>query len=201
MSETEKKRGQIILSWWGQALGNNPVFDNGAARKARAQLRRATTPSEVLSLDVTYALYEGRSTRHGQAASDGLRQTGIDLSRKDHGPLRLALVAAVIAGLDGTARSSLPHRFGEKDGDNPRLSHLRFQRILRAGDDWTLATRLRRALPLVGRTADVGRLGADLLDWGENIRNRWCFDYFGASPPGQEDTPTVSQQLVEHEEG
>ncbi len=191
MSEIEKKRGQIILSWWGQALGNNPVFDNGAARKARAQLRRATTPSEVLSIEATHELHHRLVKVGAKPPSAG----------DDDGALRLALVAAVIAGLDGTARSSLPRRFGEKDGDNPRLSHLRFQRILRAGDDWTLATRLRRALPLVSRTANVGRLGADLLDWGDNTRNRWCFDYFGASPPGQEDAPTVSQQLVEHEEG
>lgn len=190
MSEIEKKSGEIIRSWWEQALGNNPVFDNGAARKARAQLRRATTPSEVLSIEATHALHDGLVKVAAKSPFAG-----------DGGALRLALIAAVIAGLDGNARTSLPRRFGEKDGDNPRLSHLRFQRILRAGDDWTLATRLRRALPLVGRTADVGRLGADLLYWGDNTRNRWCFDYFGASPPGQEDTPTVSQQLVEHEEG
>ena len=188
MSETETEK--IIRSWWERALGNNPVVDNGAARKARAQLRRATTPSEVLSIEATHALHD-----------DLVKVAAKPPFAEDGGPVRLALVAAVIAGLDGTARSSLPRRFGEKEGDNPRLSHLRFQRILRAGDDWTLATRLRRALPLVGRTANVGRLGADLLDWGENTRNRWCFDYFGASPPGQEDAPTVSQQLVEHEEG
>lgn len=189
MSETETEK--IIRSWWEQALGNNPVFDSGAARKARAQLRRATTPSEVLSIEATHELHPDLVRVGAKPPSAG----------EDGGALRLALVAAVIAGLDGTARSSLPRRFGEKDGDNPRLSHLRFQRILRAGDDWTLATRLRRALPLVSRTANVGGLGADLLYWGDNTRNRWCFDYFGASPPGQEDTPTVSQQLVEHEEG
>lgn len=190
MSETEKKRGQIILSWWGRALGNHPVFDHGAARKARAQLRRATRPSEVLSLEATHELHHGL-----------VKVAAEPLFADDGGARRLALIAAVIAGLDDNARSSLPRRFGQKDGDNPRLSHLRFQRILRAGDDWTLATHLRRALPLVNRAADVAGLGTDLLHWDEDTRNRWCFDYFGAPPPGQDDAPAIAKPLAEHEEG
>ena len=184
MSETKKTPGQVILSWWGRRLNS----DTGAARKARAQLRRATSPSEVLALDVTHDL-------HGHL--------GINLARGD-GPLRLALVAATVAGLNSSVRASLPRRFGEGDGDNRHLSPLRFQRILRAGDDWELAIRLRRALPIVGRTANVAGLGADLLRWGEDVRTRWCFDYFGAAPPDAPDpgdAPDPSEPSADHQEG
>ncbi|MEM8589026.1 MAG: type I-E CRISPR-associated protein Cse2/CasB [Pseudomonadota bacterium] len=184
MSEAKDTPGQVILSWWGRRLNR----DTGAARKARAQLRRATSPLEVLTLDVTHDL-------HGHL--------GINLARGD-GPRRLALVAATVAGLDSSVRASLPRRFGEKDGDNPRLSPMRFECILRAGDDWELAIRLRRALPIVGRTANVAGLGADLLRWGEDVRTRWCFDYFGAAPPDApdaDDAPDASEPSADHQEG
>ena len=188
MSEAKDTPGQIIRSWWRQSLGHSSSFNTGAARKARAQLRRATSPSEVLALEVTHDLHE---------------HLGGNLARGD-GPLRLALVAATVAGLDSSVRASLPRRFGEGDGDNRHLSPLRFQRILRAGDDWELAIRLRRALPIVGRTANVAGLGADLLRWGEDVRTRWCFDYFGAAPPDApdaDDAPDASEPSADHQEG
>ncbi|MDN2565200.1 type I-E CRISPR-associated protein Cse2/CasB [Aquibium sp. A9E412] len=189
MSEATRTPGQIVLSWWARDLGNNADFDTGAARKARAELRRADTASRVLALEATHRLY-----RHLIEAGAGPRFAG------DNGPERLALIATVIAGLDAHARRSLPARFGEKQDDRPRLSHLRFQRILRAGDDWELAVRLRRALPLAGRTANVAGLGTDLLHWNENTRNRWCFDYFGAPPPGEDDAPANSEPLAATEQ-
>lgn len=184
MSETKGTPGQVILSWWGRRLNS----ETGAARKARAQLRRATSLSEVLMLDVTHDL-QGH--------------LGRDFSKGD-GPRRLALVAVTVAGLDSSVRASLPRRFGEKDGDNPRLSPMRFQRILRAADDWELAIRLRRALPIVGRKANVAGLGADLLRWGEDVRTRWCFDYFDAAPPDApdaDDAPDPSEPSADHQEG
>lgn len=190
MSETTRTPGQIILSWWGRDLGHNPDFDSGAARKARAQLRRASSPSEVLAQGVTHRLH-----RSLIEAGAGQRFAG------SGGPERLALIAVVIAGIDAHARRSLPARFGEKQDDHPRLSHLRFQRILRAGQAWELAVRLRRALPLAGRTANVAGLGTDLLHWNENTRNRWCFDYFGATPPQEEQAPAISEPHAETEQG
>jgi CRISPR system Cascade subunit CasB len=67
-------------------------------------------------------------------------------------------------------------------GPEPVLSPLRFQRLMRASDG-DLAVGLRRAIPMVGRTCNVARLGRDLLFWNEITRTRWCFDYFGAEAP------------------
>lgn len=173
MSRSEEV-ADVVRQWWSRDLGGER-FDTGAARKARAQLRRAASPSDVLALEATHRLL------------DGLVQAGT-LSRSVflHNPKRLALVASVIANLDAGATARLPRRFGQNVNDMPVLSHLRFQRLLHAQDDWALAIALRRALPIVGRKANVGSLGTDLVHWGETVRNRWCFDYFGAPPPGMD---------------
>lgn len=36
---------------------------------------------------------------------------------------------------------------------------------------------------MVERSRDVGRLGADLLDWSDLTRNRWVIDYHGGPAP------------------
>jgi len=171
VSEEKKTLGAAVLGWWATSIN----AETGTARKARAQLRRASSPAEVLAMEATHELHKRI------AAADG----GRDMS-KGNSPLRLAMIAATIAGVDSskTDRSvHLPVLFGKTNGDNRLLSELRFQRILRANDDWTLAVRLRRALPIVGRNANVAMLGNDLFHWGDTVKSRWCFDYFGAPPP------------------
>lgn len=166
--------GGVMLRWWGRCLD----VDNGAARAARARLRHASGPADVLALAVTHELYHDIRNAEG----------GRDL-REGSGPQRLTLIAAVLAGIESHDGATLARRFGPlRSGEAPALSSMRFQRLLRAPDDWALAVALRRALPLVNRTANVTRLGTDLLHWGERTRSRWCFDYFGApSPQGLRD--------------
>ena len=164
------RSGAVALGWWSRCLD----ADNGAARAARARLKRAASPADVLALDITHELY-----RELRRAKDGR-----DL-RKGDGPVRLALITAALGSVEThTGGIGLARRFGAQSRDErPALSPMRFQRILRAPDDWALAVLIRRALPLAGRTADVAGLGSDLFHWSDRVRNRWCFEYFGTSPP------------------
>ena len=168
MTQRTDKTGAAIFGWWAAAIN----AENGAARKARAQLRRASSPGEVLAMDVTHDLHRRL------AAAEG----GRDMRHGDD-PLRLAMIAKTIAGIDTKSPNRLPALFGGTNGDNRVLSEVRFQRILRAEDDWELATRLRRALPIVGRSANIAALGRDLFHWGDTVKSRWCFDYFGSGVP------------------
>ena len=198
-----KSTGKAIQDWWFLSLGGHFDHDNGAARAAhadeeakqqheqsngaaraaRARLRRASSPAEVLSLGVTHDLYHAIRNAKEQR----------DLRHGDDGPVRLALIASVLASVEThDGRSRLARLFGPATREErPALSPLRFQRLLRAPNDWALAVALRRALPLVGRTANVAALGEDLLFWGGSVRNRWCFEYFGTAPPERpEPSPT-----------
>lgn len=169
MTDQPKSIGAAVHGWWKTSINAG----SGAARKTRAQLRRASTPSEVLAIGATHDLHKRIATA----------EKGRIMRYGDDDPVRLALIAKTIASVDEHIPVLLPKLFGQTTGDNPPLSPLRFQRILRAEDDWALATRLRRALPLVGGKANAAALGDDLFHWGERVRNRWCFDYFGASAP------------------
>ena len=169
MSDTTKTPGQIALGWWKRHL--RPDDDTGPARALRARLRRADHVTDVLAESRVIWLHD-------------LLDRGTD-------PLTLAALAQVLAHVERHDARGVAQSFGA--GDPKALSALRFQRLIRAEDRQELATGLRRALPLIGRACNVAALADDILFWGEKIRIRWCFDYYGAAPP----RPVVGEEESE----
>lgn len=115
----------------------------------------------------------------GDAIDCLIEPTVHDLGRHLHlltQPERLVPLVRTLAAVREDRGGPLPRRLGEV------LSPLRFERLIRAeGDD--LAEALRRALPMVDRACDVGRLGADMLHWTDATRARWAIDYHGGRMP------------------
>lgn len=167
MSEERSDPGTAAARWWFQALSP----DTGAGRLARAKLRRADSPAEVLAVEAAHTLHAG------------LREAGHDLRRA---PDRLALVAVALANLKQDDGAEAAARFGALVGDRPLLAPLRFQGLIRTHDPRALIRPLRRALAQIEHRASVARLARDLLYWGEDVRNRWCFAYYGAAAPAPE---------------
>ncbi|MDP5306424.1 type I-E CRISPR-associated protein Cse2/CasB [Paracoccus spongiarum] len=91
-------------------------------------------------------------------------------------PEKLLPLVRVLAAVREHRSEPLPRRLGET------LSPLRFERLIRAEGE-ELADLIRRALPMVDRACDVGRLGADLLAWDDAVRVRWAIDYHGGRQP------------------
>lgn len=157
---TGDDRSEAIREWWARHIGNREA---PASRALAARL--------------------GRADRIGALAEPAVQVLGRQLSLRD--PVQLAALAQVLAGIRANTSRHLPQLLGA--GEVPPLSTLRFQRLIRATDD-ELPQALRRALPMVERTCNVGALGRDLLLWshpehGESVRARWCFHYFGAAAP------------------
>ena len=87
---------------------------------------------------------------------------------------RLACLLAEVRNNDG---QRLAWRLSE-----PVLSALRFQRLMRAHDK-ELPGALRRAIVMADRRGNLAALGSDLLRWGDAVKTRWCFDYYGEQAP------------------
>lgn len=162
----ERSIGAIVVDWYRSSLDR----DDGAARAARAQLRRCVSPAEALIVAETHDL---------------------DQMMKAHGrtlrPDRLALLATTFCHLQGIRGDRLAILFGRRPGkDGPRaLSELRFQSLIRARSSRDLIVPLRRSLAVLGSdpACNGHALAEDLFWWGENVRNNWCFEYFGAEFP------------------
>lgn len=161
MSEAETKRpepttiGRVILKWWSHNIGDRYMAH---ARALSAWLRRAG-PLEVL----------GEAAVHDLAHALKLRDAA-----------RLIRLAQVLAEVREHSGQPLAAALGT--GEQPAMSTLRFQRLMRVSDD-ELTEALRRAIVMVDRRCNVPALGQDLLNWSEKTRGRWCFQYFGAAAP------------------
>ncbi|MFN3280056.1 MAG: type I-E CRISPR-associated protein Cse2/CasB [Tabrizicola sp.] len=154
-------RGAVAARWWRERLADR---DSGAARGLMARLRRADALG-VLAEPAVQAL--ARDLGLGPAQAGGL--------------VRLV---QVLAEVREDATETLARRLG---GAEPVMSHLRFQRLLRAeGEEG--ATAIRRAVVMADRRCNVKQLANDLLVWdhperGEAARRFWIFDYFAAAQP------------------
>ena len=174
MSEA-KSPGAVCAAWWHQTFGS----DDGAARMARARLRRSATAMEALSVEAVHDLNARLRDAGHRPAADGLALLATVLAQvSENGPLRLA-----------TAFGRREHK------DAPRaLSTLRFQSLISTIDPTELITALRRAMAIVRATPiDVAALAADLYRWDQSVRTAWCFQYFGAPTAAPEHDPQELQ--------
>ena len=166
--------GATVVTWYKSSLDGH----DGAARAARARLRRCESPADAFAIDATHEL-----NRCLQA---------IDLRPY---PDRLALLATTFARLTGVRGKKLAALFGAKPGrEGPRLlSELRFQSLIRVRSRRDLIVPLRRSLAVLGSepACDGYALAEDLYWWGEDVRNRWCFQYFGAGFAAESQGETV----------
>lgn len=188
MSNALKGRHEIVRTWWKalqpaeRSAESDTWQSNGVKvqtrffldRGDRARLRRCQTIADAALQSSTWSL----------GAALGLEESDSEA---------LLLVASVLAHVkeDAMDNRSLAYVLGVepvvKDG-KPRLSELRFQRLMRADGPNDFLQQLRRALGIAGGRADVATLADDLFDWSvertygyrrsSSVKFRWARDYY-----------------------
>lgn len=118
---------------------------------------------------------------------------------------RVAALAAVLAHVrDDDAGSGFAKTLGNPrgdDGSTPLLSPVRFKRLQATRDTDETLTSFRRAVLLLGKTADVQDLARILLAWdddalGDRTRTIFAFDYHGAGLAAPDADPTAATGQV-----
>ena len=161
MSETESI-GALCRQWWGRTI----AADGGAARAARARLRRCEGVAGALTLDAVHDL-------HAQLRNAGYHPN----------PERLALITVTLAHVTHPGRRRLPAAFGRRPspGAPPALSRQRFLSLIHATRHDELLAPLRRAMGTVRHERiAVASTALDLYHWSESTRTQWCLKYFNA---------------------
>lgn len=150
----EQAWGELLLDWWRRLSD-----DTGG----RAALRRAPDLTAVVLQPAFQRLHRrllAAGWPPGQAAGD-----------------RLAAAAGLLAHVRESDGLSLPKAMSQRDADKPRVSELRFKRLLESPDADALFVGLRRTLPLIQHRCDPLALTQDVVNWGDRVRKQWAYDY------------------------
>ena len=158
MTQVDDGIGKIVRKWWS-AL----VSSDGTKRAARARLRSCSTPNEALAIYETLDLYRQLKATYGWVKAD-----------------RVAILAIVLAQAKDGSPEPLAKALGRKafgDKESAVLSEARFRRLLQADDD-ELMDQFRRAIRLLKNAANPESIALTILNWSDETRRRFIFDYY-----------------------
>ena len=175
--------------WW-QGLQPNPDRGLPGDRAALARLRRCAVVSEAMQEVATMALFQH-----------------VGATRYDDLP-SVALAAAVLAHVRRDAVGTVARLVGPTSLSEPetaKLKPLRLRRLMEAVEPDERLVAFRRLIAIADSTLPVRDLALSLLDWSENRRRRWLYDYWDAgAPPGDTEsstaTPAASQIITPAED-
>lgn len=171
---------EAVFDWWETLADHNDE---------RAELRRCTTPDEVLLLRGFHRLqlYIDRAETDGQCSDQQLAIIAGVLSH-------VKPSEAVKNQVDDTfaQQMALPQKYVDPGRKRPkrldgkaRVSGLRFRRLLQITDRNDLFRPLIRVIHQLGGEANVQALANDLYFWrktGKTTRQRWATDYYKIAP-------------------
>jgi CRISPR system Cascade subunit CasB len=150
---------QVLHDWW---VGLED------SKGDRASLRRCREPLEALFIPAYHRLYLELCNK--------LDKTNMPDRN------RLPAVAALLSQV----RSSVTERSfagqmatPRQGGSEPRLSELRFRRLLQYQTREDLFPALRRVVRLLDGNVNLYSLANDLYWWGDRIKRNWAYEYYG----------------------
>lgn len=168
--------------WWRKWIPDVPG-ERARRRSARARLRRAKTPLEIIQEPEALELV-----------------ATFEQSRERD---RAAVLAGILAFVEEDVRTPVARAIGraalDTDDPPPRMSEQRFRRLLQT-EPHDLLDPMRRLLRLADGKANVYDVSRAVLRWGNPVRKRWIylyhgvFDYPGASGAAPADSATERQE-------
>lgn len=155
--------------WWDE-LQPQPSQKKSGDRAALARLRRCATVAEAMQEPATIDLYR-------RCGGQGV-----------HDLAKAALAAAVLAHVreDNAGPIPVARRIGPEDPAKPEtalVKPVRFRRLLAADTDDEMLTAFRRLVSMTDRSLNVRDLIRALLNWTDDTKRRWIFNYWNAGPP------------------
>lgn len=170
--------GSIAATWWRELNPENRAEQTGPKRAALARLRRAGTPLEVIRESATLDLIQ--SLPH--------------YGNKD----RVAALAGILAWVQEDDNRPVARIVGRESLDKTEavLSEGRFRRLMQVDGDQEIMDAMRRLVRLADKKkVNVQDLSRSVLywDWGDRVRKRWIFDYYGVGRAAPSDSSTAPQ--------
>ena len=154
MTDSNQQKGPDVAEEWWEGIKER--------RAVRARLRRAKTLIEIMQ------------------EPEALRL--IERLRLPRNPNRVVMLAGILAWVRDNDDQLVARAIGRTslDEEDASMSEARFRRLLQARDD-ELMEAMRRLVRLAKGKANVRDLSFAVLYWGDGVKKRWIFQYYGVS--------------------
>lgn len=150
---------EVLHEWW-TGLEN----DKGD----RAALRRCREPLEALFIPAYHRLYLELCNKLDKTDRP-------DRNKLPEVAALLAHVRSPVIEKSFAAQMATPRQ----GGSEPRLSELRFRRLLQYPTREELFPALRRVVRLLDGNVNPYSLANDLYWWGDRVKREWAYQYYG----------------------
>ncbi|WP_338415608.1 type I-E CRISPR-associated protein Cse2/CasB [uncultured Sphaerotilus sp.] len=158
---------RAFLHWWERLAAEDAA---GLDKADRAVLRRCDTPTAVACTGAYQRAYRCMAAAHEGEPWTPWQQD------------RLAALVGLAAHIRTRGDHDLPTEL-RLPMEAPRVSELRFRRLIESPDVDTLFVGVRRVLPLIGHHVDLFSLARDLWRWNDQVRKRWTYAYYDTTAP------------------
>ena len=163
MTDTKRRdAADIAAEWWRDLVSEESGrrATRGARKAVLARLRRAAMLIEVMQ------------------EPEALRL----IRRLPWAPDRAAILAGILAFVREPDDQRIARAIGREslEEDKALMSEARFRRLLQTPGN-ELMDPLRRLIHLTKGKANVHDLSSSVLYWGDRVKKRWIFDYYGVS--------------------
>ena len=161
MTNSAKRSGASIAYEWWRSLNPTEGLQSGRHRAALARMRHAASLIEVM--------HEPEALRL--------------VARLPRSPDRAATLAGVLAYVRETDERRVARAIGRTTMDDDQsalLSEARFRRLLQVNEDGLMEA-MRRLVRMARWTVNVRDLSSAILYWGDEVKKRWIFDYYGVA--------------------
>jgi len=181
---------EAVRDWWREM---QPDGRRRGDRAGLARLRRAASAVDALSEPSTIEL---------------CRKLGVSAASRFPSAGRVAALAGVLSHVRAEVAASPagrrptmmglvgPQGTSDEALSGAKLKEIRFRALLTTREDDELLTSMRRLVRLAGDFANIRDLAGAILDWSDDTRRRWAFDYYGGAPAAAPtaDAPTSPDQ-------
>lgn len=159
----DHRTAKVLHDWWRELRDN---------KGDRAELRRCETVIDVVATPAYHLIY--RRLLHA-----GLPPVEHERDYNGRLPVIIALVAHIKEkdGLPKAMPLAKAMSARPEGSDRPKVSPLRFRRLLELETPDDLLAGMRRVLPLIEGDVQPRVLAQDLYWWGDKVKRRWAYVY------------------------
>ncbi len=177
LKEENSESRKVILDWWNYLHTRNGQ---------KANLRRCTSPPETVFIPSSQILLSQLKKVEGENLSSD----------------KICAIAGILSHVKENDTISFARKLSTKKSGSEQalVSDIRFRRILQysnIANDELFYQKIIRVIHHIDFKANIIDLFSSLYFWGDSVKKRWAYDYYGTSSKSENDNEGLENTIAQ----